>query len=97
MATENYSYKCNNVNGVLRLPCVTEESMQELNDGFVARPGDVVVATYPKSGTTWMQQILKLIRNGGVDDRSKPTRFTWIEVNGLQESQVIMGEWLRIK
>ena len=84
-----FTYICNNVNGILRLPCVTKESMDELHAGFEALDGDVVVATYPKSGTTWMQQILKLIKNGGVDDRSKSTRFTWVEVNGLQALKVI--------
>ena len=81
-------YKCNIVNGIPRLPCITADSMQQLKDGFTAREGDVVVATYPKSGTTWMQQILKLINNRGIDDRTKPTRFTWVEVNGLQALKV---------
>ena len=30
-------------------------------DCYVARSGDVVVATYAKNGTTWMEQILSLI------------------------------------
>lgn len=90
MSASGITYRCNNVNGTLRIPCVTEQAMQELNQGFEARSGDVVVATYPKSGTTWMQQIVKLIRNGGADNRTVPTRFLWVEVNGLQELQVSM-------
>jgi len=32
---------------------------------FVPRSGDVVLATYPKCGTTWMQHILYLMHNDG--------------------------------
>ena len=82
------AYRCNIVNGALCLPCITQKSVDELNTGFEARNGDVVVATYPKSGTTWMQQILKVLRSGGVDDQQVTTRFTWIEVNGLTALKV---------
>jgi hypothetical protein len=32
---------------------------------FSPRSGDVVLATYPKCGTTWMQHILYMLHNGG--------------------------------
>ena len=34
-------------------------------DEFVVQPGDVFVATYSKSGTTWMQQVVHQLRTGG--------------------------------
>ena len=53
-------------------PYVSEEWMEELKS-FELRPDDVWVVSYPKSGTTWAQQIVKLIRNGGKDDGRKIT------------------------
>ena len=37
------------------------------------QPGDIVVATYPKAGTTLMQQIIMLLLNGGDSDKVRVT------------------------
>nr|XP_020758085.1 sulfotransferase 1C4-like [Odocoileus virginianus texanus] len=50
---------------------------------FQARPDDLLISTYPKAGTTWTQEIVDLIQNGGDADQSQraPTheRFPFIE------------------
>ncbi len=43
-------------------------------------PDDVWVVTYPKCGTTWTQQIVRLIRNHGVQDEVKINfAVPWLE------------------
>jgi hypothetical protein len=48
---------------------------------FKPRPSDVIIATYPKSGTTWMQQIVFGLRTGGSMDFAEITEAVpWIEL-----------------
>ncbi|XP_067100923.1 sulfotransferase 2B1-like isoform X1 [Osmerus mordax] len=51
---------------------------------FTFRPDDVVIVTYPKSGTTWMQEITPLIQSGG-DLTSVLTQPNWDRVPWLEE------------
>ena len=44
-----------------------------LAQAFQPRPDDVIIATYPKSGTTWMQQIVHGLRTGGLMDFNEST------------------------
>ncbi|XP_026171346.1 sulfotransferase 2B1-like [Mastacembelus armatus] len=51
---------------------------------FTFRPDDIVIVTYPKSGTTWMQEIVPLIMSGG-NPASVETLHNWDRVPWLEE------------
>ena len=48
---------------------------------FRPRPDDIIVATYPKSGTTWMQRILSLLIFRSEEPIALDRTFPWLEVN----------------
>lgn len=48
-------------------------------DGFAPRPDDIVIATAPKCGTTWMQQIVSSLVFQDAQVRALPTVSPWVE------------------
>lgn len=58
---------------------VTSDRLGELKN-FPLRSDDVFIVTYPKCGTTWTQQIVKLLRNNGQQDNTNLTlSLPWLE------------------
>ncbi|XP_008067699.1 sulfotransferase 1 family member D1 [Carlito syrichta] len=57
------------VQGIPLFWSIAEEWFQV--QSFEARPDDVLISTYPKSGTTWISEILDLIYNNGDAEKCK--------------------------
>jgi aryl sulfotransferase len=54
-------------------------------NGFAFRDDDIVIATYAKSGTTWMQQIVSQLIFGGREDIDVHRLSPWYELRVLPE------------
>lgn len=55
-------------------------------EDFTFRPDDILIVTYPKSGTTWTQEIVPLVVSGG-DSASVETLPNWDRVPWLEENR----------
>ena len=49
-------------------------------NGFNFRPDDIIIATYAKSGTTWVQQIVAQLLFGGAEDLEVANMSPWIDL-----------------
>ncbi len=76
--------------GKCRLPTtIAPNDVHKLQNELIPRPTDVFVVSYPKSGTTWMQQIVKLIWNNGMEDgRDIDEALPWIDPMTPAEAEV---------
>ena len=61
-------------------PFVTQKDLDLIQEKFVVRDSDIFVVAYPKSGTTWMEQIVHLMLNNGIQgDKVLSEAVPWVE------------------
>lgn len=65
---EEHGYAYRTVHGVCYPPFAHEGAIDRLRGVDWSREGDIMIATYPKCGTTWMQQMVLLLLAGGDAD-----------------------------
>lgn len=71
-------------------PGVKPDVFKNLKEQFAVRHDDVFVVASPKCGTTWTQQIVKLVRNNGVDDgQESHVAVPWLEQMTVDEAEAM--------
>ena len=70
---------------------ISQADMDLIEKEFVVKDGDVFVTTYPRSGTTWTEQMVHLLAHNGEQGEQKITdAVPWLETlphrpNGMHE------------
>ena len=76
------------VNGIPVNPILDVHWIAEIPE-YPLLPDDLFIVTYPKSGTTWMQQIVALIQSGGEKNKSNvDSIILWLEGIGKESALV---------
>jgi aryl sulfotransferase len=60
-------------------------------DHYRPRPGDIVIATYPKCGTTWMQRIISLLVFQDPETRPVMEISPWIDRRAREPVEAVMA------
>lgn len=84
-----YHYNCAMVHGIRYPPPMVESIVDWLREKVRLRPTDILCATYPKCGTTWVEQAVLLLLHGqdfkpnpgsmNIFDREQGKGKVWIE------------------
>lgn len=61
-------------------------------DAYRPRPGDIVIATYPKCGTTWMQRIVSLLVFQSSEPRPVMEISPWIDRRRPEPAELMMAQ-----
>ncbi|XP_069840595.1 sulfotransferase 1C4-like isoform X3 [Dendropsophus ebraccatus] len=92
---QKVGFKTGQIQGIL-FPQSTCDIWDQIYN-FQAREDDILVATFPKAGTTWMQEIVDLIMlNGDVERSMRAPCFVkvpFIEINPRPLPSVPWGSW----
>lgn len=59
-------------NGIPMMTCLPQSRFDKIDRGIRYRGSDVMISVYPKCGTTWCEQIVLLLLNGGNADLLNP-------------------------
>lgn len=71
--TGDYGYRYRILDGVVMPPYITPSRYQMSRD-LEMRAGDICFVSFPKSGSTWLSNIIYLITTGGEELTDKPLR-----------------------